>query len=273
MKKTIIKIPKMDCPSEIKMIEGLFEQVDSQIKIDFDLNSREATFYHEGNVDLILANLRRSSLPGELVSSVEIKSDEVPAISPSVEAKTLKYLLVINFTMFLVEITLGLYSESTGLIADGLDMLADSFVYIISLLAVGTSLAKKNKAAFLSGILQISLGLLVLFEVGRKYLYGSEPLSNFMILVSLVAFAANVFCLLLIHKHKDGEVHMKASWIFSANDVIVNLGVIISGLLVYYLNSNLPDLVIGGVISMVVIRGGLIIVNMSKENKNTKRES
>ena len=162
---------------------------------------------------------------------------------------------------------LGFYAESTGLLADGLDMLADSFVYGLSLYAVGKSIAMKHKAAYFSGIMQISLGLLCLVEVGRKFYFGSEPLSNYMIVVSVVALFANLWCLALIHKHKDGEVHMKASWIFSANDVIVNTGVIISGVLVYFLKSNVPDLLIGGIVSLIVIRGGISIIKLSKIKK------
>ena len=169
--------------------------------------------------------------------------------------------------MFFVEIILGLYAESTGLLADGLDMLADSFVYGLSLYAVGKSITMKHKAAYFSGIMQISLGLLCLVEVGRKFYFGSEPLSNYMIVVSLIALFANLWCLALIHKHKDGEVHMKASWIFSANDVIVNTGIILSGVLVYFLKSNVPDLLIGGIVSLVVIRGGISIIKLSKIKK------
>ena len=258
MKKTSIKIKKMDCPSEIKMIEGLMENIDSKSKMEFNLESRTVNFYHNIEDQFILDSLKGISLPGELISSVVIAHDEIPDTAPSVEAKTLKYLLAINFTMFIVEIIIGFYAESTGLLADGLDMLADSFVYGLSLYAVGKSITMKHRAAYFSGVMQISLGLLCLIEVGRKFYFGSEPLSSYMIVISLIALAANLFCLVLIHKHKDGEVHMKASWIFSANDVIVNTGVIISGMLVYFLESNIPDLTIGGLVSFIVIKGGLL---------------
>lgn len=269
MNKTSVKIPKMDCPSEIKMIEDLMGSLDSTAKMEFNLDSRTVNFYHNIDKQLIIKSLSDISLSGELISSHEILESEVPDIAPSVETKILKYLLGINFTMFFVETVLGFYADSTGLLADGLDMLADSFVYGLSLYAVGKSIAMKHKAAFLSGIMQISLGLLCLVEVGRKFYFGSEPLSHFMIVISVIALIANLWCLALIHKHKDGEVHMKASWIFSANDVIVNTGVIISGALVYFLKSNIPDLLIGGIVSLIVIRGGVSIIRLSKI-KNTK---
>ena len=272
MKRTSIKISKMDCPSEIKMIEGFIEKIDPNIKIEFDLNSRTATFYHDVENSKILEGLNEISLSGELISSVNIQAADIPDVGPSVEAKTLRYLLAINFTMFVVEVLIGFYADSTGLLADGLDMLADSLVYGISLYAVGKTIKVKNKAAFLSGIMQISLGLLCLLEVVRKFYFGSEPLSSYMIVVSAIALFANLWSLVLIHKHKDGEIHMKASWIFSANDVIVNTGVIISGALVYFFKSNIPDLLIGALVSLVVIKGGVTITKLSKPQQKQSNE-
>jgi Co/Zn/Cd efflux system component len=65
---------------------------------------------------------------------------------------------------------------------------------------------------------------------------------------------------MLIQKHKDGEVHMRASWIFSKNDVIANAGVILGGLLVWLLDSRWPDLVIGSLIALVIFNGARHII-------------
>ena len=169
-------------------------------------------------------------------------------------------LLGINAVMFVVEITLGFLSESTALIADSLDMLADATVYGIGMYAVGRPMSTKIRAAHLSGVFQIMLGALVSFDVFRRFIGGSEPESLLMISVGIVALIANVICLKLISKHREGEVHMRASWVFSKNDVIANLGIIVGGLLVYVLDSRYPDLVIGLAISIVVIRGGMQIL-------------
>ena len=57
---------------------------------------------------------------------------------------------------------------------------------------------------------------------------------------------------------------MKASMIFTSNDIIINLGVIASGVLVYLLSSAVPDLVIGIVVFIIVIRGALRILKLAK---------
>ncbi len=175
------------------------------------------------------------------------------------ERQTLWILVAINGAMFLAEAFAGWRGESTGLLADSLDMLADASVYGIALYVVSRSRRLQTSAATASGVVQIALGFGVLFEVVRRFLFGSDPVSMLMMAVGTLALVANVSCLLLLAKHREGGIHMRAAWIFSTNDVIANIGVIISGGLVLYLGSRLPDLVIGALISVVVIRGGLQI--------------
>ncbi|MEM9162173.1 MAG: hypothetical protein AAGC54_03790 [Cyanobacteria bacterium P01_F01_bin.4] len=57
---------------------------------------------------------------------------------------------------------------------------------------------------------------------------------------------------------------MRASWIFSKNDVIANLGVIGAGGLVRLLQSQLPDLMIGLAIAILVLRGGAQILQETR---------
>jgi len=180
------------------------------------------------------------------------------------ESKVLWQLLAINAVMFVVEFIIGWLAQSTGLIADSLDMLADAGVYGIGLYAVGRSLRAKTHAASISGVLQLVLAGLVMLDVIRRYFIGSEPFGMLMMGVSLIALLANLACLALLAKHRDGEVHMRASWIFSTNDVLANLGVILAGALVYVTGSRTPDLLIGLIIALLVGRGGVQILREAR---------
>jgi cation diffusion facilitator family transporter len=187
------------------------------------------------------------------------------------ERKTLVVLLSINAFMFVTELILGWLAQSTGLIADSLDMLADATVYGLSLYVVGRGIVHQAKAAQVSGFFQIILGFGVLFEVIRRLLFGSEPQSTLIIVVGVVALLANIICLVLISRHREGGVHMRASWIFSRNDVIANLGVIVSGILVAIIGSRYPDLIVGTIISLIVIHGGIKILQDAKETLESNR--
>lgn len=185
-------------------------------------------------------------------------------MSAAVEKKTLVLLLAINAGMFVVELGVGLIANSMGLIADSLDMLADAGVYTAALLAVGSTMRRKTHAATVSGVLQLTLGIGLAFEIARRAVQGSEPVSVLMIAVSAAALCANTACVFLLRKHREGEIHMRASWIFSTTDVQVNVGVILAGVLVMLTGSALPDLVIGLAIVVIVVRGGIRILRQAK---------
>jgi Co/Zn/Cd efflux system component len=192
--------------------------------------------------------------------SIEVESKE--------QARILLMVLGINAAMFVAEFIAGVIAQSTGLIADSLDMLADAAVYCVSLYAVGRSASLKNRAAMLSGVLQILLAVGVAGEILRRTISGSEPEPILMISVSLIALVANVICLALIAKQRNGEVHMRASWVFSKNDVIANVSVIAAGVLVLLLDAHWPDLIIGALIVFVVLRGGISILADAKRERS-----
>jgi len=102
-------------------------------------------------------------------------------------------------------------------------------------------------------------------EVLRRFFTSSEtPMFQWMIVVSILALLGNLISLWLINKAKSKEAHMQASAIFTSNDIIVNGGVIVAGVLVYFLNSKWPDLVIGGIVFTFVMRGAIRILKLSK---------
>lgn len=169
-------------------------------------------------------------------------------------------LLAINAAMFLAELVVGVIAQSTGVLADSLDMMADALVYGVSLYAVGRGVLAKHRAAVISGYSQLAIASGILVDIVRRAVSGSEPTSLLMFLISCVALAANSVCLALISKHRNGEVHMRASYIFSKNDVIANLGVIVASGLVYLTASRWPDLIVGSIITIVVMRGGFGIL-------------
>lgn len=183
------------------------------------------------------------------------------AAAATAEAKTLRWLLGINALMFVVEIVTGWLAQSTGLIADSLDMLADAAVYGLALYAVGHA-GRQLGAARLSGWLQMLLALGVLSEVVRRWVLGSAPEPLPMMGIALLALVANVACLALLARHRKGGAHMRASWIFSTNDVLANLGVILAGALVAWTGSNIPDLLIGLLIALLVLNGARRILQL-----------
>ncbi len=264
MEKTIFEISKMDCPSEENLIRMKLDSIAAIKNLDFDISNRKLTIFHIGQIDQIETSIAELNLGGKKIST-EI-SKQTKFEENTNQKKLLWKVLLINFAFFIIEMTTGLISKSMGLVADSLDMLADSFVYGISLFAVGGTLIRKKRIAKIAGYFQITLAIIGFTEVIRRFL-GPDKVPEFstMISVSILALIANGFCLYILQQSKNKEeAHMKASMIFTSNDVIINLGVIIAAILVNGLNSNKPDLIIGTIVFILVIQGAIRILKLSK---------
>lgn len=252
----------MDCPSEENLIRMKLDGISSIANLNFDIPNRKLTVFHNGETDQIVKSIVDLNLGGRKISSEKTQQTEFKENTN--QKKLLWTVLAINFAFFIIEMTTGIISKSLGLVADSLDMLADSFVYGISLFAVGGTLIKKKQIAKMAGYFQIILAVIGFVEVLRRF-FGSEILPDFstMIVVSIFALIANGLCLYILQKSKSKEeAHMKASMIFTSNDVIINLGVIIAGILVNWLGSNKPDLIIGTIVFVLVIQGAIRILKL-----------
>lgn len=262
MEKSCFKITQMDCAAEETLVRMKLQAINTIASLDFNLSKRELIVFHTGHFNEINAALNELNLGSTLIHSEE--TFETPPEQTS-QRRLLWLVLIIDFVFFIVEISTGIVSKSMGLIADSLDMLADALVYGLSLLAVGTTLARKKNVAKWSGYFQITLAVLGFTEVLRRFL-GVEVLPNFktMIVVSSLALIANGLCLYLLQRSNNQEAHMQASMIFSSNDVIINVGVIIAGILVNWLGSSIPDLLIGALVFVIVLFGAIRILNLAK---------
>jgi|TARA_R110000868_G_scaffold199624_1_gene446226 Co/Zn/Cd efflux system component len=261
--KTVFEITKMDCPSEENLIRMKLDGIPSIANLDCDIPNRKLIVFHSGEIDQIERSIIELNLGGNKISTEQ--TDQTDFKENTNQKNLLWSVLIINFAFFIIEMTTGIISKSMGLVADSLDMLADSFVYGISLFAVGGTLIKKKRIAKLAGYFQITLALIGFVEVLRRF-FGDEKLPDFstMIIVSIFALIANGICLYILQKSKSKEeVHMKASMIFTSNDVIINLGVITAGLLVNWLNSGKPDLIVGTIVFVLVIQGAFRILKLS----------
>lgn len=253
----------MDCPSEENMIRLKLQGLHF-MKLDFDIPNRNLYVYHESDITSIFNAVNDLNLGASLIGSEESNYTHVSE-DHSKEKKLLWTVLLINLSLFILEIIAGFISESMGLVADSLDMLADTMVYGLSLYAVGHLASKKKQIAKLSGYFQMALALFGIIEVIRRF-FGIEQVPEFqlMIIISLFALVGNAVSLYLLQKSKSNEVHMQASVIFTSNDVIVNIGVILAGAIVYFTNSKYPDLIVGSIVFVLVAKGAIRILKLSK---------
>ncbi|MDY0013409.1 MAG: cation transporter [Rhodocyclaceae bacterium] len=251
----------MDCPAEEQLIRLALGGLAGELR--FDLAGRRLGVGHQAPVAEILARLAELGMGAELLASGPAgAAAPSPAPQSGRQARALVWLLAINAAMFLLEGLAGWWADSSGLLADALDMFADAAVYGTALYAVGRGGAAQLKAARLAGVLQLILALGLFWQVGRHILLGAEPLGPAMMAVSCLALAANLACLMLLAPHRHGGAHLQASYIFSANDVLANLGVILAGALVWWTGAQWPDWLVGSLIGLMVLAGAVRILRL-----------
>ena len=179
---------------------------------------------------------------------------------------TLLAVLGINAVMFLVIVAAALYGRSTALLADSLDNLGDALTYGLSLYAVSRSPAVKARVALFKGGLIFLAALVVLGQILYKLVVPSLPLFEVMGGFSLLALAANSFCLYLLWRHRSDDVNMASVWECSRNDIVANLSVFAAAGAVWLTGSGWPDILIAfGLVCFLLRSAGRVLSSAWRE--------
>jgi Co/Zn/Cd efflux system component len=146
-------------------------------------------------------------------------------------------------------------------------MLADASAYTLALLAIGRAMAFKRNVARWSGSLLLILSFGIIIDVARRGLWGSEPEGTLMMGFSLLSLVVNIIVLRMLSKYRNGEPHLRASWIFTRADVVANMGVFVSGLVVSLTGARYADLVVGLAIGLYVFKEAVEIIRHANETR------
>ena len=197
-----------------------------------------------------------------MASCCENKSCELDALRQN-QGRVLKWVLAINAFMFVIEYTTGIIAHSTALLGDSLDMLGDAFVYAFSLYVLNRSDKWITTSALLKGLIMAGFGLFVLAEATYKMLYPVLPTAELIGGMGILALLANLLCLRLLWAHRSDDINMRSVWLCSRNDVIANSGVILAAILVWSLQSQWPDIIIGLAIAVLFLRSAWHVLHDS----------
>jgi Co/Zn/Cd efflux system component len=174
--------------------------------------------------------------------------------------RVLVIVLILNATMFLVELAAGLLAQSASLMADSVDMLGDALVYGISLYALGRGIRWRAGAALMKGAFILLIGLGVLAEIGLKILFGVPPVSSIMLLCGGMALVANLACLGLLWPYRRHDVNLSSTFECSRNDVVANIGVLAAAVAVGVTRSPWPDIFVAAAIAFLFFRSALRVI-------------
>ena len=186
--------------------------------------------------------------------------------SASADRRTLLIALAANVAMFAVGVVGWRIAQSTALLADAFDMLADATGYAVAYWAVGRSRRVQIMAARWNGSLLIALGLGVLGEVFHRWFVPGEPIGGLIMAFAVLSLAVNGSVLRMLSKYRHAvDPHLRATWVDTRADVLVNVSVLVSGAVIAWTGYRIVDLLMGAAIGLFVIREGFEIWNEASE--------
>jgi Co/Zn/Cd efflux system component len=197
-------------------------------------------------------------------SCCENKSVELAALHEK-QGGVLKAVLIINATMFAIELTAGIFARSTALMADSLDMLGDASVYAFSLYALHKGAQWRARAGYAKGLVMALFAVVVLGQATYRFITQVTPEAATMGIIGTIALGANIFCLVLLYRHRRDDINMRSTWLCSRNDIIANVGVIGASWLVAVFQSGVPDLIVGASIAGLFLWSSKDVISEARQ--------
>lgn len=190
-------------------------------------------------------------------------NDSCASQQPVVDVRYRRVLIVallVNLSMFLVEVIAGASAGSSALLADSLDFLGDAANYGISLFVLGYALVWRTRAALVKGATMGVFGLWVLGSTIERMLAGQVPEASTMGVVSFLALLSNVGVAYLLYRYRTGDSNMQSVWICSRNDAIGNVAVMCAAAGVWFMSSVWPDVVVALGMALLTLAGATQII-------------
>lgn len=165
-----------------------------------------------------------------------------------------------------VEIVAGFIAGSQALKADALDFVGDGVISLLGLIAVGWGLAARAKAALIQGIFLGALGAGVFVTTIYRLFVLSTPEANLMGIFGVIALAINGACALVLIPHRKGDANVRAVWLFSRNDALGNIAVVIAAGFVAWTGTHWPDLGVALIIAGLFLHSAWAIIKDARRD-------
>lgn len=197
-------------------------------------------------------------------SSCACHADEKRAQHDPAYRHALRIVVILNLGFGLCELVGGFIADSQALKADSLDFLGDGSISLLGLIALAWSARARAQVALTQGLFLGALGFGVIAFAIWRALNATVPEAELMGGIGVVALAVNVTAALVLARFREGDANVQAIWLFSRNDAVANIAVIVAAGLVAWTGSAWPDLVVAGVIALLFLHSAYEIVRNAR---------
>lgn len=175
--------------------------------------------------------------------------------------RALWIVVILNVGFGIIEFAGGFLAGSQALKADALDFLGDGSITFVGLLALSWSAATRARVALTQGLFLAALGFAVIGMAIWRAMNAVLPEADIMGGIGVVALAVNVAATLVLARFREvGDAQARAIWLFSRNDALANVAVIVAAGLVFVFDSAWPDLLVAGAIALLFLHSAKDII-------------
>lgn len=193
-------------------------------------------------------------------------ADEARAAVDPAYRRALWVVVLLNLGFGMVEVVGGFIARSQALKADALDFLGDGSITLVGLCALAWSTHVRARIALAQGCFLAVLGIGVMGTALWRSFHAVPPEAGIMGGLGIAGLVVNVSAALALMRFREqGDANARAIWLFSRNDALANLAVILAAVLVAVLQSAWPDLVIAGGIASLFLHSAWAIVHEARQ--------
>lgn len=188
-------------------------------------------------------------------------ADEARATNDPKYRRALWIVVLLNLGFGLVEIGGGFFARSQALKADALDFLGDGSITLVGLLALSWAQHRRARVALIQGCFLGALGIGVIAAALWGTVNTVPPEADLMGGFGIAGLVVNVSAATaLVPFRERGDANARAIWLFSRNDALANISVIVAAALVAYLEASWPDLIVAAIIAILFLHSAWRIV-------------
>ncbi|MES2279600.1 MAG: cation diffusion facilitator family transporter [Bacteroidota bacterium] len=175
--------------------------------------------------------------------------------------------IILNSAFVIIEAIMGFVSHSLSLLTDAGHNLSDVASLALALLAFKLAKVKANKqytygykrstiivSFFNALILFVAVGFIA-YEAIVRFLHPEVIAGGTIAWVAFIGIGINGFTAWLFLKDKDKDLNVKGAYLHMAVDAVVSLGVVISGIIIYFTKWYWVDSAVSLIIVVVIIGG------------------
>lgn len=175
--------------------------------------------------------------------------------------------IILNSAFVVIEVIVGLTKGSLSLLTDAGHNLSDVASLALALLAFKLTKVSSNKkytygykrstiiVSLINAVILLAGIAIIAYEAIIRFAH-PHPISGETIAwVALIGIGVNAITAWLFAKGKDKDLNLKGAYMHMAVDAIVSLGVVISGVIIYFTHWYIIDSIVSIIIVLVIIGG------------------